>query len=165
MSIHNPIHKDVLIKPIFVTIKPDTGIETIIPFKGICPKDEGFLDKDDEADDDESDDEEAEESAKLICIFDVLHHYFNLNTLEFNEFNDEIAKGRLEIVLLSDEQLKILEGIYEYTGDYPINVEYSYLKFEIIGGDSVCNCDMCYPDPDEEYENRKIDEKCEMYDD
>jgi hypothetical protein len=163
MPLHNPIHKDVIIKPIFATINPDTGIETIIPFKGISSKDEGFLDKDDN--DDVDVDEEAEESAKLICIFDVLHHYFNLNSLEFNEFNDQIINGRLEIALLSNAQLKLLEGIYEYTGDYPINIDDSYLKFEIIGGDSECNCDMCYPDPDEEYENRKLDAKWGMYDD
>ena len=129
---HNPIHLEVLINPIFVNID---GIE--FPFEGFTPKDD---------DDDKT-------NTEFTFIKDTLHHY--LGNIVFNNFNEEIIKGMIEIEFLSHDQKKILERIYEYTGTYFIKYGPSYLKFIIICGESSCDCKFCYKDNEDVYSNWK----------
>jgi hypothetical protein len=128
--VHNPFYVNVLIQPIFITNEVEHH------FEGLVGKDEGIVE--------DAEDEQEEENMEYIFIEDVLNHYFGVEHLEFNNFNAEIIKGRIEIAFLTIHKLQTLHGINEYSSDYPIKYGASHLKFNIIRSTYQCECELCY---------------------
>ena len=141
MPLHNPIHTEVSIKPIFVK---EDGTE--YPFYGVCPEDEGVV-KDEEYYE-ETDEYGYEKIDYHYNEIEFIEYVLNkdLGLVSFNNYHQEIIKGKIELTVISHSQKKILEEIYEFTDDYPITHRCSYLKFVIINGKSKCYCNWCSPD-------------------
>ena len=159
MPLHNPIHTEVTIKPIFVK---EDGTE--YPFYGVCPEDEGIVK--DEEDYEETDEYGYEEIDYRYNETEFIEYVLNkyLGLVSFNNYYNEIIKGELELTVISHSQKKILEDIYEFTGDYPIKHRHSYLKFIIINGESECYCNACSPDDDDHSWDRDCDCGWDDYD-
>ena len=116
---YNPNYYKIVTKPIFVK----DGNE--YPFEGFF-KDEGG----------------AREEFRFIV--NTLRDYFGINV----DFKQGSVKGTIELAFLTNEQMIQLRGINEYTGEFPVKHEKSYLKFEIgtyVYDKPPCdeNCDCC----------------------
>jgi hypothetical protein len=66
---------------------------------------------------------------EFIFIINTLRKYFGDDV----EFRETKIKGLIELIFLTENNMKILRNINEYTEEFPVRYGRSYLKFKVDG--------------------------------
>jgi hypothetical protein len=120
---YNVNYYDIVTNPIFVK----DGVE--YPFEGLSKEEEGAR---------------RGSNMEFRYIANTLRYYFGDDV----DFDEGSVKGTIKLAFLTNEQMIQLSRINEYTNEFPVKHEQSYLKFKIgshVYDKPPCddNCDCC----------------------